>query len=362
MADPTTNDKNNTATGTAAATQAETSSSGTGPAEATAGTRRALPAWMAELRLVVVLVPLMVVLSFMSPRFLTLDNLTNVVWSICTIGILASGSIYPRITGGIDLSLGSLVALTGIIVDMLMNRFGMHWIPAIAITLVAGGLIGLFNGYIVAKIKVPAFVVTMAAKTYLYGLGLVVSQGAMLAILKPAPFIAIGTGRLFGLPNPIYIMLVLAAISQFVLKKTTFGRQVMAVGANETTARLSGVDPDRIRLVSYTISGVTSAVGGVVLASLTQQVFAAAASGIELEVMTALVIGGTSAVGGRGSVVGALLGAIMVAFIVNGMNLLNVPAPYHPIVTGIVIIVALLLNEGYFVPKRFRSQSLKREA
>ena len=124
MADPTTNDKNNTATGTAAATQAETSSSGTGPAEATAGTRRALPAWMAELRLVVVLVPLMVVLAFMSPRFLTLDNLTNVVWSICTIGILASGSIYPRITGGIDLSLGSLVALTGVAEPALRERLG----------------------------------------------------------------------------------------------------------------------------------------------------------------------------------------------------------------------------------------------
>jgi len=305
-----------------------------------------------DIRLLLVLLPLMAALALLSPRFLTLDNLTNVVWSVCLIGILASGAIYPRITGGIDLSLGSMAALTGIIVDMFMNRFGMHWMIAILLTIAIGALIGLFNGFIVAKIKVPAFVVTMAAKTYLYGVGLVVSQGAMLAILKPKPFIAIGTGRFLGLPIPIYIMFVLASTSQFILKKTAFGRKVMAVGANEVAAKLSGVDPDRIRLASYTISGVTSAIGGVVLASLTQQVFAAAASGIELEVMTALVIGGTSPVGGRGSVVGAIIGAIMVAFIINGLNLLNIPAPFHPIVTGVVIIVALLLNEGYLSPKK----------
>jgi ribose transport system permease protein len=299
-----------------------------------------------EFRLLLVLVPLMAVLTILSPRFLSLDNLSNVLWSICLIGILASGAIYPRITGGIDLSLGATVALTGIVVDMLMNKAGIHWIPAILITIVVGSLLGLFNGFIVAKIRVPAFVVTMAAKTYLYGVALVVSQGAMLAILGPKPFIAIGTGRFLGLPNPIYIMVALAAASQFLLRRTAFGRKVMAVGSNEVAAKLSGVDPDRVRLVSYAISGATSAVGGVVFASLTQQVFAAAASGIELEVMTALVIGGTSAVGGRGSVVGAVIGAVMVAFIINGLNLMNVPAPFHPIVSGVVILVALILNQG----------------
>ncbi|MFA6505618.1 MAG: ABC transporter permease [Treponemataceae bacterium] len=299
-----------------------------------------------ELKLGGVIVLLMVALTLISPRFLTVSNLTNVVWSVCIIGILSSGAIYPRITGGIDLSLGSMVALTGIIADLFMNHMNLNWLVAIVLTVVIGGLIGLFNGFIVAKIKVPAFVVTMAAKTYLYGVALVVSSGAMLAVLKPAPFVQIGIGRFLGLPNPIYIMVVLVLASQFLLKRTSFGRQVMAVGSNETAAKLSGVDPDRVRLISYAISGMTSAVGGVVLASLTQQIFAAAASGIELDVMTALVIGGTSAVGGNGSVIGGLLGAVMVAFIINGLNLLNVPAQFHPIVTGVVIILALLLNES----------------
>lgn len=314
-----------------------------------------------EARLLLVLLPLMAALTVLSPRFLTLDNLSNVLWSICLIGILSSGAIYPRMTGGIDLSLGSTVALTGIVVDLLMNRLGVHWIPAIILTILVGALVGLFNGFIVAKIRVPAFVVTMAAKTYLYGIALVVSQGAMLAILGPKPFIAIGTGRFLGLPNPIYVMAVLAATSQFVLRRTAFGRRVMAVGSNEVAAKLSGVDPDRVRLASYTISGATSAVGGVVFASLTQQVFAAAASGIELEVMTALVIGGTSAVGGRGSVVGAVIGAVMVAFIINGLNLMNVPAPFHPIVTGSVILLALVLNSGTADPLAFLGLGKRRK-
>ena len=271
---------------------------------------------------------------------------------VLIIGILASGAIYPRITGGIDLSLGSMAALSGIIVDMFMNKFGLPWPLAILLTIIIGALIGLFNGFLVAKIKLPAFVVTMSAKTYLYGVGLVVSQGAMLAILKPKPFIAIGTGRYLGIPMPIYIMFTLAILSQFILKRISFGRKVMAVGANEVAAKLSGVDPDKVRRAAYTISGVTSAIGGVVLASLTQQVFASAANGIELDVMTALVIGGTSPIGGRGSVVGGIIGAILVAFIVNGLNLMNVPAPFHPIVTGSVIILALLLNEGSFSSRK----------
>ncbi len=307
---------------------------------------------ISEFRLAFILLVLMGVLTVISPRFLTFSNLTNVIWSVCFIGILSSGAIYPRITGGIDLSLGSLAALSGILVDLFMNRLGINWIIAIVFTIVIGALIGLFSGFIVAKIKVPAFVVTMAAKTYLYGIALVVSNGAMLAILKPKPFIDIGTGRMLNLPNPIYIMLFMVIASQFLLKKTAFGRKVMGVGSNEVAAKLSGVDPDRIRLISYSISGAATAVGGIVLASLTQQVFAAAASGIELDVMTALVIGGTSPTGGRGSVVGGLLGAIMVAFIINGLNLMNVPAPYHPIVTGSVILMALLINEGNLSFKR----------
>jgi ribose/xylose/arabinose/galactoside ABC-type transport system permease subunit len=306
----------------------------------------------ASLRLPAILIALMLVLTFTSPRFLTISNLSNVLWSVCVISILASGAIYAPITGGIDLSIGSIAALTGIFVDILMNRAGMNWIFAFIVTVALGALIGLFNGLITTKFKVNAFIVTMAAKTYLYGIAMVISKGGMQSILKPAEFLAIGGGRTFGLPNSIYIMIILIVMSHILLTRSSFGRRAIAVGANEVAAKLSGIDPDRTRMAAYTVSGATAAVGGIVLASLTQQSFAGAASGIELDVLTALVVGGTSLMGGKGSVVGALIGAVMVAFIGNGLNLLNVPAPYHPTATGIVILLALILNLGISPRKR----------
>jgi ribose transport system permease protein len=305
----------------------------------------------ADLRLPLVLVALMVGLALISPRFLTISNLSNVLWSVCVISILASGAIYAPVTGGIDLGVGSVAALTGIVVDILMNRMGIHWMVSIGLTVLLGAFIGWFNGLVSTKFKVNPFIVTMAAKTYLYGVAMVVSNGGMQSILKPPQFIAIGGGRTLGLPNPIYIMLLLIAASHVLLKYSAFGRRSIAVGANEVAAKLSGVDPDRTRIACYTVSGITAAIGGIVLASLTQQSFAAAASGIELDVLTALVVGGTSRMGGKGSVVGALIGAVMVAFIGNGLNLLNAPAPYHPIATGVIILVALILNEGFTLRK-----------
>jgi ribose transport system permease protein len=306
---------------------------------------------MAEFRLPLVLLLLMAALTIISPRFLTVTNLSNVLWSICVIGILASGAIYAPITGGIDLSIGTVAALTGIIVDILMNKAGVHWMISIAVTIAIGAGIGLFNGFVLTRFRVPAFIVTMAAKTYLYGVAMVVSSGGMLAILGPPQFMAIGNGKLFGLPIPIFIMMFFILGSHVLLRYTVFGRQAIAVGANEVAARLSGVDPVRTRMIVFTISGSTAAVAGIVLASLTQQTFAGAASGIELEVMTAIVVGGTKMRGGKGSVIGALIGAVMVALIINGLNLLNVPAPFHPIVTGVVILLALLLNQGVELPK-----------
>ena len=305
-----------------------------------------------DLRLLVILFMVMAVLTAVSPRFLTISNLSNVLWSICVISILAAGAIYAPITGGIDLSIGSIAALTGIVVDILMNQAGINWILSIGITICLGAFIGLFNGVITAKFKVNAFIVTMASKTYLYGIAMVVSSGGMMSILKPPEFIAIGGGRTFGLPNPIYIMLFLIVVSHLLLTKSSFGRRSIAVGANEVAAKMSGVNPDTVRIAAYAVSGATAAIGGIVLASLTQQSFAAAASGIELDVLTALVVGGTSLMGGKGSIVGGLIGAVMVAFIQNGLNLLNVPAPYHPISTGLVILLALILNQG--IPMRRR--------
>ncbi len=311
---------------------------------------------LVEFRLFGILLLVMLALSLMSDRFLTVDNLTNVLWSVCLIGIMASGAIYAPITGGIDLSVASIAALAGIITNVLMNVYGLHWLISIAITLLIGVLIGWVNGVVTTRFLVPAFIVTMAAKTYLFGIAMLVSNGDQITIMQPPEFLAIGVGKFLGIPIPIYIMVVLALASHFLLKKTVFGRQCIAVGANEVAAKLSGVNPDRTRIIVYIISSVTATIAGIVMASLTQQAYAMNATGYELDVITAIVVGGTSLMGGNGSVAGALIGAIMVGFINNGLNLLDMPSAFHPIATGIVILAALILNQGVSLPKIFRKQ------
>lgn len=309
---------------------------------------------IAESRLFGILLLMMVVLHFMSDRFLTVDNLTNVLWSVCLIGIMTTGAIYAPITGGIDLSVGSMAALSGIIANVLMNGYGINWIVAILMTLLIGAAIGWVNGVVTTKFLVPAFIVTMAAKTYLFGIGMLVSNGDQITIMQPAAFLQIGVGKFLGIPIPIYIMAILVVLSHILLKHTVFGRKTIAVGANEVSSKLSGVNPDRTRVIVYVISSVTATIAGIVMASLTQQAYAMNASGYEFDVITAIVIGGTSLMGGKGSVPGALIGAIMVGFINNGLNLLNMPSAYHPIATGIVILTALIMNQGISLPAIFK--------
>lgn len=318
-----------------------------------------------EFRLFGVLLLLMVGLSIVSDRFLTVDNLTNVLWSVCLIGIMATGAIYSPVTGGIDLSVGSMAALAGILANVFMNTFGLHWILAIVLTLVIGAAIGWLNGIVTTKFLVPAFIVTMAAKTYLFGLAMLISNGDQITIMEPKPFLEIGVGKFLGIPIPIYIMMLLVVASHVLLKHTAFGRRAIAVGANEVAAKLTGVNPDKTRIIVYTISSVTATIAGIVMASLTQQAYAMNASGYELDVITAIVVGGTSLMGGNGSVIGALIGAVMVGFINNGLNLLDMPSAYHPIATGIVILVALILNQGSELAswlKRLRTLGKARES
>lgn len=316
--------------------------------------------FLARFRLLFIVLAVGAVLAIIYPRFLTASNLTNVLWSVCVIAIMCTGAIYTPITGGIDLAVGSVAAIASIIVNHLMNVMGVPMWPSLLITLVIGTALGLVNGFVVAKFRVTGFIVTLAAKTYLFGLAMLISNGAMIGIYGPKAFLFLGTGRLLGIPVPVYIMLAMTLLSHFLLKNTVFGRQVIAVGANDVTAKLSGVDPDRIRMIAYGISAFTATLAGIVLASLTQQAYAVAAQGYEFNVIIALVIGGTSLLGGSGSVFGALLGAILVGLIDNGLNLMNVPSSYHPIVTGVVILGALILNTGVERPRWLRLPMLRR--
>ncbi|MCF7939988.1 MAG: ABC transporter permease [Spirochaetia bacterium] len=287
------------------------------------------------------------VLSIISPRFLTKENLSNVLWSISIVGIMVSGTIYSPITSGVDLSVGSLAALSGVLFAKFMITFGFGLIPSILLTIAIACTIGFIHGLIITRINVPPLIITMAAKTYLFGIAMLISKGEMIPIMEPSSFMAIGGGKILGFPIPIFIMVIFILLSHILLKKTAYGRKALAVGANPVTAELSGIDAMQIQTIAYILSAFTAAIAGLVLCSISQLAYALLGQGLELEVITAIVLGGTPLGGGGfGTVFGALIGTVMVGFIGNGLNLMNVPSSFHPIVTGLVIISALALNEN----------------
>ena len=299
---------------------------------------------LADFRLFFILILLMAVLSLLSPRFLSLDNLTNVLWSVCIIGIMCTGFIYSPVTGGIDLSVGSMAALSGIIANVLMNVAHLTLVPALLLTLGFGLLVGLVNGIVTTKFRVPPFIVTMAAKTYLFGIAMLVSNGDTITIMGPKDFLSIGVGKFLGLPIPIYIMLVLILASHFLLKHTLFGRRAIAVGANEVSAKLSGVNPDNTRIVAYILSSGAATIAGIVMASLTQQAYAPNAAGYEFDVITAVVIGGIAMSGGRGNIWGAIVGALILGLLNNIIFFANVPSFYQNFFRGMIVIFSLTLG------------------
>ncbi|WP_461204882.1 ABC transporter permease [Clostridium sp. DL1XJH146] len=295
-------------------------------------------------RLVLILVVLVVILSILSPKFLTVRNLSNVLWSVAITGIMAAGSIYTIITGGIDLSVGSVAALAGIVFATLMVNFGFNMIFSIIITLAVGSLIGLINGILVARFKVPAFIATMASLSYIFGLSLVISDGQTIGILEPKSFVFIGLGKIFGIPVPVYIMFVIFGISYWILNHSSYGRKIIATGGNPVASELSGIAVRKITALGYVISAFTATTAGIVLSSMTQQAKSTMAQGYELDVITAIVLGGTSLAGGNGSIKGAVFGTVLVGIISNAMNLLNISSEYHLVIKGIIIIAAIAFD------------------
>jgi ribose/xylose/arabinose/galactoside ABC-type transport system permease subunit len=257
---------------------------------------------------------------------------------------MASGAIYTIITGGIDLSVGSVAALAGIVYTKVMMNTGIGMVGAIIITLLVGSLVGLLNGVLVSKFKVPAFIATMASLTYIFGLSLIISDGQTLGILEPKAFLFIGLGKLFGIPFPVYIMFAMFAISYWLLNHSTYGRKIIATGGNATASKLSGLSIKKITTLGYVISSFTATCAGIVLASMTQQAKSTMAQGYELDVITVIVLGGTSLAGGNGSITGIAFGTLLVGMISNALNLLNVSSEYHSVVKGIIIILAIAFD------------------
>jgi len=288
-----------------------------------------------------------VAISILEPSFFTTHNLTNVLRQTSIIGIMAVGMTFVILTAGIDLSVGSVLALTGIVCASLEQR-GLPVVVVVLLTLLLGALIGTINGIVITKGKVTPFVVTLGMMRIARGSAHILLEeltGSQQPISRfGSAFRFLGTGELFNVPVPIIVFGLSVLIAAAVLRHTTLGRYTYAVGGNEEAVKLSGINVDFYKASAYTICGLTAALGSVVLTARLDAAEPIAGAGYELDVIAAVVIGGTSLMGGRGGVWGTLIGALLIGTINNGMNLLMISSYYQLVVKGIIIVAAVLLD------------------
>ncbi|MDR8392702.1 ribose ABC transporter permease [Aliifodinibius sp. S!AR15-10] len=282
-------------------------------------------------------------ISIMSPNFLTVTNLLIVVRQITINAMLAFGVTFVIISGGIDLSMGSVVAVAGVVAASFAHPGSYPLIVPLFAGLAVGVLIGAFNGFVITKGNVPPFIVTLGTMTIGRGLALIFSGGRPISNLSDS-FGYIGGGELFGIPFPIVILGIIFVLCLVLLKKTVLGRYIYAVGGNEEAARASGINVKKIKIIVYTLCGGLSALGGIILASRISTGQPNVGVAFELDAIAAVVIGGTSLSGGIGTMTGTLIGALLIGVIGNGLDLMNVSSYYQQVVMGSIIIGAVLLD------------------
>lgn len=297
-------------------------------------------AWIA-----IAIVVLGIVVSMISPKFATTGNLLNVLQNACFIGLMALGMTPVIISGGIDISVGSILGLCGIVLGIVLVA-GWPLPLAIPAVLALGALCGAFNGAVIAYLRLPPFVVTLATLSMGRSLALVVSQNTVFYEFGPwsETLLALGGGKTFGLPNVIYALLAGIVILNALLTTTRWGRYVFAVGGNEQAARLCGIPVERIKISTYAFSGLMAAVAAVFLVGWLGAVTNAIGTGYELQVIAATVIGGASLVGGFGTAIGAAIGAVLVEVIRNSLLIAGVNPFWQGFFVGSFILGAVLLE------------------
>lgn len=281
--------------------------------------------------------------SLTSPYFFNLNNFLTIGLQTSVIGIIAIGMTYVIITGGIDLSVGSILALSGMVTGFFMKN-GTPLLLSILLGLVAGTACGVINGLFISKAKIPPFISTLGLMMTLRGLALTLTDGQPIFI-EAEIYEKISGGKLFGIPNPFIYFLVISIILGFILKRTVIGKKVYAVGSNEEAARLSGVNVVKTKLFVYGLSGFVCAVSGIILSSRLISAQPTEGNGYELEAIAAVVIGGASLSGGVGTVVGTVIGAFIMSTLRNGLNMLNVSGFWQQVAIGIVVLIAVFIDQ-----------------
>ncbi len=303
--------------------------------------------------ILIALLVLCVVLAFVSDNFLSSRNIINVLRQTSINGILAIGMTFVILTRGIDLSVGSVVALTGVVAASFATTSSSAFIPGtpyIAVVpliagLVTGMAMGAISGLAVARYAVPAFVATLGMLSAARGLTLIYTDGRPIPALTDG-FRWIGTGDIAGIPMPIILFVLVFAVSHFVLTRTRFGRHVYAVGGNPHATKVSGISVNRIRFFVYVISGALAGIAGMILAARTGSALPQAGVAYELDAIAAVVIGGTSLAGGIGRVSGTVIGALLIGVMNNGLDLLGVESYYQQVIKGALIVAAVMLDRS----------------
>ncbi|WZW87082.1 ribose ABC transporter permease [Ignatzschineria larvae DSM 13226] len=294
----------------------------------------------------VALIVLILGVSMLNENFFTLNNIFNILQQTSINAIIAVGMTLVILTSGIDLSVGSVFALTGAVAASIIGQ-DINPFFAIIAALLLGSALGLVSGVIIAKGKLQAFIATLVMMLIIRGATQVYTQGSPIGLGMSDyayMFEWIGFGRVLGIPVPIIIMAVVFMIAGYILKFTKLGRHIYAVGGNEAATRLSGINVDRVKIIVYMMSGFLCAVAAMIEVSRLSSAQPTAGMGYEMDAIAAVVLGGTSMAGGRGKIIGTLIGALILGFLNNGLNLLGVDAYYQMIVKGAVILLAVLVD------------------
>jgi L-arabinose transport system permease protein len=298
--------------------------------------------FLGEQGLVVIFAAAFVIVALTVPNFMTERNMLGLLQSVVTIGIVACTMMFCLASRDFDLSVGSTVAFTGMISVMASNATGSILLGLI-FAIVCGGVVGLVSGVVIARFRINALITTLATMQIVRGLALIASDGRAVGINDPA-FYRLALSKFLTIPTPIWVMAILFIVFGFVLNRTVFGKNTLAIGGNPEASRLAGVNVANMRVWIFALQGLVCAIAGILLASRITSGQPNAATGLELSVISACVLGGVSLAGGRAAMTGVIVGVLIMGIAENVMNLLNIQAFYQYVVRGLILLVAVLLD------------------
>ena len=301
--------------------------------------------YMSELTTVIALIILMAVITIINSNFLTANNLLNLLLQVTSNALIAFGMTFVILTGGIDLSVGSILALSSALTAGLLGS-GMPVILAILISLILGCILGMMNGLLISYGKLAPFIVTLATMTIFRGATLVYTNGNPITkgLSDTFLFQFLGQGYIVGIPFPVIIMFIVFIVLYVLLHKTAFGKSVYAIGGNEKAAYISGVKLNKVKIIIYSISGIMASISGLIITSRLSSAQPTAGASYEMDAIAAVVLGGTSLSGGKGRILGTLIGALIIGVLNNGLNIIGVSAFWQQVVKGVVILIAVLID------------------